>query len=181
TIENDLIACLKELRDKAESYAAGTIEALNDTVSDIKIVIEQAQAMQRERERSEVAHLSPAEFAGRMGKDIEARRKGGPNLQAKYLELAEQLPEEIIDDCRRSVVEVWGKVEEELAKRKREEAAAKEAADFVELRRRMKRRFAEHEEASSFLPARQPPADDAQKGTEEEQEVAPTLVPVSPR
>ena len=65
--------------------------------------------MQQKRERSEVAPLSPAEFAGRMGKDIEARRKGGPNLQAKYLELAEQLPEEIIDDCRRSVVEVWGK------------------------------------------------------------------------
>jgi hypothetical protein len=44
TIENDLIACLKDLREKAESYASGTIEALNDTVSDIKIVIEQAQA-----------------------------------------------------------------------------------------------------------------------------------------
>ena len=43
-IENDLIACLKDLREKAESYAAGTIEALNDTVSDIKSVIEQAQA-----------------------------------------------------------------------------------------------------------------------------------------
>jgi len=44
TIENDLIACLKDLREKAESYALGTIEALNDTVSDIKSVIEQAQA-----------------------------------------------------------------------------------------------------------------------------------------
>src|SRR5262249_53107416 len=177
TIENDLIACLKELRDKAESYAAGTIEALNDTVSDIKIVIEQAQAMQQKRERSAVAHLSPAEFAGRMGKDIEARRKGGPNLQAKYFALAEQLPEEIIDDCRRSVVEVWGKVEEELAKR---EAAVKEAADFVELRRRMKRRFAEDEGVSSFLPAKQPAAENGEQSSEEEQEVAPTLVPVSP-
>jgi hypothetical protein len=44
TIENDLITCLKDLREKAESYASGTIAALNDTVEDIKIVIEQAQA-----------------------------------------------------------------------------------------------------------------------------------------
>ena len=44
TIENDLIKCLKELREKAESYAAGTAEALKDTVEDIKSVIEQAQA-----------------------------------------------------------------------------------------------------------------------------------------
>jgi hypothetical protein len=43
-IENDLITCLKELRDKAESYAGGTIEALNDTVADIKGMIEQGQA-----------------------------------------------------------------------------------------------------------------------------------------
>jgi hypothetical protein len=42
-IENDLIACLKELREKAESYAAGTIEALKDTVDDLKSMIEQAQ------------------------------------------------------------------------------------------------------------------------------------------
>jgi hypothetical protein len=44
TIENDPIACLKDLRDKAESYANQTIAALNDTVDDIKSVIEQAQA-----------------------------------------------------------------------------------------------------------------------------------------
>jgi len=43
-IENALIACLKNLREKAESYAAGTHEALKDTVEDIKSVIEQAQA-----------------------------------------------------------------------------------------------------------------------------------------
>ena len=43
-IETALIDCLKGLREKAESYAANTIEALNDTVSDIKFVIEQAQA-----------------------------------------------------------------------------------------------------------------------------------------
>jgi hypothetical protein len=43
-IETNLLACLKDLRDKAESYANNTIEALNDTVSDIKSVIEQAQA-----------------------------------------------------------------------------------------------------------------------------------------
>jgi hypothetical protein len=42
-IENSLIDCLKDLREKAESYAAGTVEALNDTVSDIKSVIEQAR------------------------------------------------------------------------------------------------------------------------------------------
>jgi hypothetical protein len=44
-IENSLIACLKDLREKAESYAANTILALNDTVSDIKSVIEQARRM----------------------------------------------------------------------------------------------------------------------------------------
>jgi hypothetical protein len=44
TIENDLITCLKGLREKAESYAAGTIAALNDTVDDLKGMIEQAQA-----------------------------------------------------------------------------------------------------------------------------------------
>lgn len=43
-IENDLITCLKELREKAESYAHGTIEALKDTVDDLKSMIEQAQA-----------------------------------------------------------------------------------------------------------------------------------------
>jgi hypothetical protein len=43
-IEGDLIACLKELREKAEGYAAGTVEALKDTVEDIKSVIEQAKA-----------------------------------------------------------------------------------------------------------------------------------------
>jgi hypothetical protein len=36
SIENDLIACLKDLREKAESYAAGTIEALKETVEDQK-------------------------------------------------------------------------------------------------------------------------------------------------
>jgi len=44
TIENELIACLKELRDKAESYAAGTIEALKEIVEDQKNLIERAQA-----------------------------------------------------------------------------------------------------------------------------------------
>jgi hypothetical protein len=44
TLESDLIACLKELREKAESYAAGTHAALTDTVDDIKSLIEQAQA-----------------------------------------------------------------------------------------------------------------------------------------
>jgi len=39
-----LIACLKDLREKAESYAAGTIEALNETVEDLKNAFEQAQA-----------------------------------------------------------------------------------------------------------------------------------------
>jgi len=43
-IENELIVCLKKLREKAESYAAGTHAALTDTVEDIKSVIEQAQA-----------------------------------------------------------------------------------------------------------------------------------------
>ena len=117
-----------------------------------------------------------------MAKDIDARRKGGPNLQAKYLEWAEQLPKEIVVECKEKVVEVWAKVEEELARRRREEVAAKAAADFGELRRRMRRRFAEepkHEGASSFLPAKQPTAEDAEQSPQEV--VAPTLVPVSPR
>ena len=38
-IESDLLGCLKDLRDKAESYAHSTIEALNDTVDDIKSVL----------------------------------------------------------------------------------------------------------------------------------------------
>jgi hypothetical protein len=53
-IETNLINCLKDLREKAESYAANTIEALNDTVSDIKSMIEQAQAR---RMRAEAAAL----------------------------------------------------------------------------------------------------------------------------
>jgi len=105
--------------------------------------------------------------------------KKGPNLQAKYLEYAEQLPAEIVAECKEKVIEVWGKVEGELARRRREEAAAKETADFAELRRRMKARFAEREEASSFLPAKQPAAEDAEQSSQEE--LAPTLVPVSPR
>jgi len=43
-IETSLITCLKDLRGDAERYAANTIEALNDTVSDIKSAFEQAQA-----------------------------------------------------------------------------------------------------------------------------------------
>ena len=43
-IETSLIACLKDLREKAESYAEGTHGALRDTVDDIKSMIEQTQA-----------------------------------------------------------------------------------------------------------------------------------------
>ena len=43
-IETNLVECLKGLREKAESYAAGTIEALKETVEDQKSLIEQAQA-----------------------------------------------------------------------------------------------------------------------------------------
>jgi len=44
-IEIDLINCLKHVdRNKAEDFAHGTIEALTDTVDDIKRLIEQAQA-----------------------------------------------------------------------------------------------------------------------------------------
>ena len=43
-IETNLITCLKDLGEKAESYAAGAHEALKDTVEDIKIVVEQTQA-----------------------------------------------------------------------------------------------------------------------------------------
>jgi len=137
--------------------------------------------MQEQRERSEAARLSKTEFAQRMAKDVDARRRGGPNLQAKYLALAEQLPEEIVAECKEKVIEVWGKVEEELARRRRDETAAKETADFAELRRRMKRRFAEEREASSFLPAKQPAAENEEQSSEKGQEIAPTLVPVSPR
>src|SRR5262249_49659604 len=92
------------------------------------------EAMMQEH-RIEVEQLSAVEFAHRMAKDIEARRRGGPNLQAKYLELAEQLPPEIVAECKRSAIEVWGKVEDELAKRV--------VTNFEALRSRMNARFAE--------------------------------------
>jgi len=44
-IETSLIDCLKHVdRNKAEGFAAGTTLALNDTVDDIKRMIEEARA-----------------------------------------------------------------------------------------------------------------------------------------
>ena len=43
-IETNLIECLKGLREKAEEFAHGTIAALNDTVDDLKNMVEQPQA-----------------------------------------------------------------------------------------------------------------------------------------
>ena len=58
--------------------------------------------------------LTQAQFAEWMAADIDARRKGGPNCQAKYLELAEQLPQEIVSETKEQVIEVWSRLEREL-------------------------------------------------------------------
>src|SRR5262249_41392600 len=65
-----------------------------------------------------VEWLSPDQFAEWIAVDIEARRKGGPNLQDKYLKLVDQLPEEIRQEYRARTIEVWSKVEGDLAKPK---------------------------------------------------------------
>src|SRR6516164_3863540 len=63
-----------------------------------------------------LAHqLTQAQFAEWMAADIDARRKGGPNCQAKYLELADQLPREIVAETKEKVIEVWSRLERELA------------------------------------------------------------------
>jgi hypothetical protein len=58
--------------------------------------------------------LTQAQFAEWMAVDIDARRKGGPNCQAKYLKLAERLPREIIAETKENVIEVWSRLEREL-------------------------------------------------------------------
>jgi hypothetical protein len=58
--------------------------------------------------------LTQGQFAEWMAVDIDARRKGGPNCQAKYLKLAERLPREIIAETKENVIEVWSRLEREL-------------------------------------------------------------------
>jgi hypothetical protein len=41
------------------------------------------------------------------------RSKGGPDLQAKYLGLVEQLPKEIRKEYRERTIELWAKVDGE--------------------------------------------------------------------
>src|SRR5262249_47026425 len=65
-----------------------------------------------------VEWLSPDQFAEWIAVDVEARRKGGPNLQDKYLKLVDQLPEEARQEYRARTIEVWTKVENDLAKPK---------------------------------------------------------------
>ena len=93
-------------------------------------------------------HRSVMATARRTGmdalEDIEARRKGGPNLQGEYLELVDQLPEEIRQEYRARTIELWTKVENDLAKPKP-----------------TYRRYA----PSFILPTPQPAADPAPKST----------------
>jgi len=63
--------------------------------------------------------LTQAQFAEWMATDIELRRKGGPNRQGKYLELAELLPGEIVAETKEKVIEVWTELERQLAKEAR--------------------------------------------------------------
>jgi Family of unknown function (DUF5906) len=58
--------------------------------------------------------LTTDQFAEWIAIDIEARRKGGLNLQDKYLELVEQLPKEIRREYRARTIELWSKVEDDL-------------------------------------------------------------------
>src|SRR6516164_4103958 len=65
-----------------------------------------------------VEQLTPDQFSEWIAIDIEARRKGGPNIQDKYLRLVEQLPEELRQEYRARTIELWTKVENDLAKPK---------------------------------------------------------------
>jgi len=60
--------------------------------------------------------LTPDQFAEWIALEVEGRRKGGPNLQDKYLKLVDQLPEEIRQEYRARTIELWSKVENDLAK-----------------------------------------------------------------
>jgi hypothetical protein len=121
-----------------------------------------------------IEQLTPDQFSEWIAIDIEARRKGGPDLQDKYLALVEQLPEEIRQEYLARTIEIWSKVENDLAPPKpayrRYDALVKMAVA-----------------APSFiLPATQPVADEASKSTSvavpkpkpEEQPEAPNEEPI---
>jgi putative DNA primase/helicase len=61
-------------------------------------------------------HLSPEQFAELMAVDVEARRKGGPNLQHKYLALVERLPQELHRHYKAATIKCWSDLEIEIAK-----------------------------------------------------------------
>ena len=111
-------------------------------------------------QRQSVERLTPDQFAEWIAIDIEARRKGGLNLQDEYLKLVEQLPKEVRRQYRARTIELWTKVENDLAKPKPTTVwinGRPYPADLVERHRR------EHEakkaEVSFFGPQPQPKAD----------------------
>jgi putative DNA primase/helicase len=91
-----------------------------------------------------VEQLTPDQFSEWIAIDIDARRKGGPNLREKYLRLVEQLPEEIRQEYQARAIELWAKVENDLAKPA--EKMRRFSGDF-------------------FGPATQPPAEETRKDT----------------
>src|SRR5262249_46396750 len=106
-----------------------------------------------------VEHLSPDQFAEWIAVEIEGRRKGGPNLQGKYLKLVDQLPDEIQPEYRARTIEVWSKVESDLSKPKSKMING--------------RRFSvvEKPEASFFGPKPQPTEEPEPKDTPKEERV----------
>jgi hypothetical protein len=112
--------------------------------------------------------LTSAQFVEWMAADIEARRKGGPDLQAKYLGLVEQLPKEIRKEYRERTIELWTKVNGE---RKPQKFERREFSD-----EQIKRWQAER--GSFFGSAAQPKADPEPEDTpEEEPEEEPKAEP----
>jgi putative DNA primase/helicase len=69
-------------------------------------------------QNAQAKHLSPDQFAEWIAIDIEARRKGGPNLQDKYLKLVGQLPKEVQREYWGKTIDLWSKVENDLSKPK---------------------------------------------------------------
>jgi putative DNA primase/helicase len=108
-----------------------------------------------------IEHLSPDQFAEWMAEDVEARRKGGPNLLDKYLRLVEQLAEEAREEYRAGAFELWSKVENDLA--------APKPMVWINGRRypadAWEKMAANNATASSFLPATQPAADETREDT----------------
>ena len=120
-----------------------------------------------------VEQLTPDQFSEWIAIDIEARRKGGPNLRDKYLRLVEQLPKEIRREYRARTIELWSKVENDLATPK----------PYIHINGRRYpadewKRSQRKKEASFFGPKSQPPADAEPEDKPKEPDAPQALVPV---